>query len=157
MWPLIVQFLAAAKKKTGVTPTWGRSLCMMAHFTGACHRPLVVSPLLQGPLRLVQGSCQTCNSWALFLHSLPVAPRPQALMSWPQLRFLADPTAQVAVAPGSASIAQLLHCPGPHNPSAALPSKRLLLLEFVEMSELWGDIRPNKSAGGWMQATFHAS
>jgi hypothetical protein len=39
--------------------------------------------------------------------------------------------------------------PGPYNPAAALPPKvvkKIQALEFVEMSELWGDVWPEDPA-----------
>ena len=53
-----------------------------------------------------------------------------------------------------------LHAPGPYNPAAALPPKvvkKILALEFVEMSELRADVWPEDPAPADTPSTFRLS
>lgn len=60
---------------------------------------------------------------------------------------LADPASHSGADPGSSLATHSFHSRGPYNPTAALPPrivKKLLALEFVEMSEFRADIWPDE-------------
>ena len=105
----------------------------------SCYHPL----LLQVALALVLARCLTLPAYHRYPHSTQLTGPRQA---WASLQPQLPPPASGTMGdPGIAILPLPFQHPSmlPYNPAATLPPnvvKRILALEFVEMSELRGDI-----------------